>query len=344
MPQSKKVKTASNFTPPLIELEDLRIYFGSDISKVENQTLELYSLDGLTYYGDKTQADNEKRIGLMWYNKNEEGFKGFADGIYDVEYDEAYDEESYLNIKREKAAQDIEFKKENAPKTASGVAAAAYLTSFEEDTKTILANIDKIISTASDMNIEMHGIFSKISDAVKERVDKISNKVKSDEIGYLANLHKLFEEDVNAFISKYRKALTTTDSVTDIFPFKELNKLDSILSADCPLDENSPFNEYGTLKDDKIFNKDGTFKDNIFNEDGTFNEEFFNEDGTLKDSVFNEDERYKCLLGKSILETIKNSYGGYFGVFESYDSRIKKIRANIIGLKRKISNTQIKFK
>ena len=45
--------------------------------------------------------------------------------------------------------------------------------------------------------------------------------------------------------------------------------MDSILSADCPLDENSPFNE----------------------------------DGTLKDSVFNEDERYKCLLGKSILET-----------------------------------------
>ena len=283
MPQSKKTKTASSFTPPLIELEDLHIYFGSDISKVENQTLELYSLDGLTYYGDKTQADNEKRIGLMWYNKNEEGFKGFSDGIYDV----AYDEEAYLRVKQEKAAQDIEFKKENAPKTASGVAAAAYLTSFEEDTKTILTNIDKIISTASDMNIEMHGIFGKISDAVKERVDKISNKVKSDEAGYLANLHKKFEEDVKGFISKYRKALTTTEQITDTFPFGELNKLDSILSAD---------------------------------------------------------KSFEYLLGKSVLNTIKTNYGGYFGVFESYDSRIKKIRASIISLKTKIEDAQKDFK
>ena len=283
MPQSKKAKTTSSFTPPLIELEDLHIYFGSDISKVENQTLELYSLDGLTYYGDKTQADNEKRIGLMWYNKNEEGFKGFSDGIYDV----AYDEEAYLKEKQLKVAQDIEFKKENAPKTASGVAAAAYLTSFEEDTKTILANIDKIISTASDMNIEMHGIFSKISEEVKERVDKISNKVKSDEAGYLANLHKKFEEDVKGFISKYRKALTTTEQITDTFPFGELNKLDSILSAD---------------------------------------------------------KSFEYLLGKSVLNTIKTNYGGYFGVFESYDLRIKKIRASIISLKTKIEDAQKDFK
>ena len=284
MPQSKKAKTASNFTPPLIELEDLHIYFGSDISKVENQTLELYSLDGLTYYGDKTQADNEKRIGLMWYNKNEEGFKGFADGIYDVKYDE----EAYLGVKQKKAAQDIEFKKENAPKTASGVAAAAYLTSFEEDTKTILTNIDKIISTASDMNIEMHGIFGKISDAVKERVEKISNKVKSDEEGYLAYLHKEFEEDVKGFISKYRTALTTTEDIqkVDAFPFGELDKLDSILSAD---------------------------------------------------------KSFEYLLGKNVLDTIKANHGGYFGVFESYDSRIKKIRVSINGLKTKIASAQNQF-
>lgn len=284
MPQSKKAKTASNFTPPLIELEDLHIYFGSDISKVENQTLELYSLDGLTYYGDKTQADNEKRIGLMWYNKNEEGFKGFADGIYDVEYDE----EAYLGVKQKKAAQDIEFKKENAPKTASGVAAAAYLTSFEEDTKTILTSIDKIISIASDMNIEMHGIFGKISDAVKERVEKISNKVKSDEVGYLANLHKEFEEDVKGFISKYRTALTTTEDIqkVDAFPFGELDKLDSILSAD---------------------------------------------------------KSFEYLLGKNVLDTIKANHGGYFGVFESYDSRIKKIRVSINGLRTKIASAQDQF-
>ena len=128
----------------------MHIYFGSDISAIEDDTVEIYSLNGLNYYGDISESDpeNEKQIGLIWYNKNEfNEYIGFSDGIYD----DSYDEEAYLKEKDATIAYEKEFEKENAPTKTNGIVAAAFLTQIETKYKEAVGLMDSIISAAASM-------------------------------------------------------------------------------------------------------------------------------------------------------------------------------------------------
>ena len=67
-----------------IHFENVRIGFGSDLSMVEDNSLQLYTPDVPLYnynsgFGSKL---NKKRLGLVWFNKDENNeYIGFNDGV-----------------------------------------------------------------------------------------------------------------------------------------------------------------------------------------------------------------------------------------------------------------------
>lgn len=77
-----------------ILVKDIYLSFGSDLTKVDDNTLQIYTGDTLTY-NIEGSTDNSRDMGLLWYNKDEDNtYIGFSDGLYDPEYDEL----EYLDI------------------------------------------------------------------------------------------------------------------------------------------------------------------------------------------------------------------------------------------------------
>lgn len=77
-----------------IFVQNVYMGFGSELSKVEDNTVQLYTTGDSFYRLGGDAETNEKQIGLLWYNKTDENkYIGFSDGIYDPTYDELY----YLN-------------------------------------------------------------------------------------------------------------------------------------------------------------------------------------------------------------------------------------------------------
>lgn len=77
-----------------ILVKNIYLSFGSDLTKVEDNTLQIYTGDS-AIYNISDDGSNSRDIGLLWYNKDEDNtYIGFSDGIYDPGYDEI----TYLEI------------------------------------------------------------------------------------------------------------------------------------------------------------------------------------------------------------------------------------------------------
>ena len=79
-------------------LRNAYLSFGSDMQGIGDNTLQIYTNDSSLYNEENSSAsDDTKSIGLLWYNKDDNGkYIGFSDGLFgDAEvYD--YDELAYL--------------------------------------------------------------------------------------------------------------------------------------------------------------------------------------------------------------------------------------------------------
>ena len=74
-------------------VKNLYLSFGSDIVDIDDNVFKIFCNDKLTYNDDNNvtteSIDDYKELGLLWYNKDEDGkYVGFNDGIYDEDYDE----------------------------------------------------------------------------------------------------------------------------------------------------------------------------------------------------------------------------------------------------------------
>lgn len=71
-----------------ILVKNIYLSFGSDLTKVEDNTLQIFTGDSIIYNGSENSS-NSREIGLLWYNKDEDNtYVGFSDGLYDPTYDE----------------------------------------------------------------------------------------------------------------------------------------------------------------------------------------------------------------------------------------------------------------
>ena len=92
--------------PSNLFVKNINIAFGSDISIIEDNTLQGYSLDSRKYRYISTEEDNLKRIGFLWYNKDENNsFIGFNDGLVDFELDD--DDKIKYTAKKDADGNDI---------------------------------------------------------------------------------------------------------------------------------------------------------------------------------------------------------------------------------------------
>lgn len=112
-----------------IFVTDIYVALGSEISKVTDNTVKLYTDDELTYsYTDPSDINNSKTLGFLWYNKTEENqYIGFSDGL--VSFDDNgnfvhYDELEYM---KEAATEQrlLDRKSTDVPKDKNGLEVAA---------------------------------------------------------------------------------------------------------------------------------------------------------------------------------------------------------------------------
>ena len=91
-----------------IHFRNISVGFGSNLTSIEDNSLKIYTLDSTIYKYNISGLDsvNDKRMGLVWYNKTDDDkYIGFSDGIYDEDYDEiVYLAESYADERLAKNA------------------------------------------------------------------------------------------------------------------------------------------------------------------------------------------------------------------------------------------------
>ena len=105
------IKAPSNMADNIL-IKNIELGFGSNLLDVEDNVVRIYSENDLFYkYMPHTDDTNRKKIGLVWYNKDENNkYVGFGDGIYDTLYDEmAYIVESTYDTRllAQKGREDI---------------------------------------------------------------------------------------------------------------------------------------------------------------------------------------------------------------------------------------------
>lgn len=73
-----------------IIVSNIELGFGSDIVDVEDNIVKIYTENDIHYkYHNPSDDTNVKKIGLLWYNKDENNnYLGFSDGVYASNYDE----------------------------------------------------------------------------------------------------------------------------------------------------------------------------------------------------------------------------------------------------------------
>ena len=111
-----------------ILIKNIRIGFGSDLTIVQDNTIQAYTTNSPNYRLIVTEADNEKQLGFLWYNKDENNqYLGYSDGIVDIKYDDDGNEVfiNKLDKNGNKVTQDVldengkailEFAKDNSGK------------------------------------------------------------------------------------------------------------------------------------------------------------------------------------------------------------------------------------
>jgi hypothetical protein len=100
-------------------------------------------------------ATNKKKIGLVWYNKNEfDKYLGFSDGYYDAEYDEI----KYLQIAKTDSRLIDQTQQKNIPSDKCGLWLAADIAELD----TLINKTGGLIT--SDLNTQLNKLNNDIQE------------------------------------------------------------------------------------------------------------------------------------------------------------------------------------
>lgn len=89
-----------------IWVDNICLYLGNDISKIEDNKLVIHTHDSLLYNGSGIEETRQRILELTWYNKNENNqYLGFSDGRINKDYSEI----EYLNSVKNSPEDDIDY-------------------------------------------------------------------------------------------------------------------------------------------------------------------------------------------------------------------------------------------
>ena len=163
--------------PENLQMTNIAIGFGTMLSNIEDNTAKIYS-NSSKEYNKASPSSQEKKINLLWYNKNETGkYLGFDDG-------EFYDEfEDYIEPKATERVLLSYSGDENVPHDKTGLEIAAALNELNNIVDDTIKYVDEVILPAlSNFNIstntaisDINGKYSDIKDT-KKAINDIRNE------------------------------------------------------------------------------------------------------------------------------------------------------------------------
>ena len=159
---------------PLVDdilVKNIEIGFGSDIEKVADNTLEIFTSSPPYYvYQNPVDSTNRKDMELLWYNKTDENqYIGFNDGKFDLNYDEI----EYLKLSNRDARLCAQIGRDDIPSDESGLKLAADL----KDAKVLMLKArDMLTNDVADVLYSLRRQV-KNSTTITTQLDKLLSTV-----------------------------------------------------------------------------------------------------------------------------------------------------------------------
>ena len=184
-----------------ITVSDLYVGFGMDITKIEDNTVKIYTNDSLNFNTDNPM--NQKDINLLWFNKSENNeYLGFSDGIYD----DTYDEIEYLQKAHENNRLVTQLNKK-VPTDETSLRISADIEEFTQITEQVLNTMtEKYVNTLRGYLEHTEGLWENsniIGDFLSRDYDNYYLSIENN----LKILKKYFEEALYLGMLRQREEL-----------------------------------------------------------------------------------------------------------------------------------------
>lgn len=181
-----------------ILVKNIYLSFGSDLTKVEDNTLQIYTGDS-AIYNISDDGSNSRDIGLLWYNKDEDNtYIGFSDGIYDPLYDEI----TYLEISEVDSRLVAQMSKDVPnDETALGISADI------EEAQPIFKNLRNALTRDLRNNLNSYREQIKSIETFNDDFDRLLSKIST--------VGQQIEKDQKAMTEEYTAILSAAKKIQD---------------------------------------------------------------------------------------------------------------------------------
>lgn len=199
-----------------IFVNNIQISFGTDIANIEDNVLKMYTLSDTDFnYINPSDQTNLKKVGLLWYNKNDlNQYLGFSDGIVDLDETgniSPYDEIEYLQKSKKNIRLASQLGKEDVPKDAAGLEIAA----LTEEAFIAVEEIKTLI------NKDLINALKNYSEKLKERLPEAFAIIDNSYLNKLQSYITKFNDDLQtkqdylkamlAHVAKIQRVQNATD-------------------------------------------------------------------------------------------------------------------------------------
>lgn len=187
----------NQFTDDIL-VKDIELGFGSNITTIVDNTVEIFTTDSPNYlYENHNDESNLKHIELLWYNKTENNeYIGFNDGLYDLDYDEI----EYLKVSHQDSRLVAQVGREGVPTDKKGLTLAADI----QEAKPLMVNARTALTT--DLKTVLQGLRRQVAavNIFKDGLDVILNTTES---GILVKAHNDALNAATGLIDSYKGVL-----------------------------------------------------------------------------------------------------------------------------------------
>ena len=185
-----------------ILVKNIEIGFGSDIEKISDNTLEIFSSSPPYYvYKDATEITNKKEIELLWYNKTENNeYVGFSDGLFDLDYDEI----DYLKKSNQDSRLLAQIGRTDIPSDENGLKLAADLKdakpimikardALTKDVADVLYDLQRQVRGTNSILTELDKLLDTVDGGLVQQWQKANSAIENWNTSYVGVLQYAYD-------------------------------------------------------------------------------------------------------------------------------------------------------
>ena len=291
---------------PNIFVTNVCVSFGSELSKVTDNTIKLFTTNDSSFRQTQpSDINNTKNLGFLWYNKSKEGkYIGFSDGIVDFKRDasgeiinpsnptiDPYDEINYLNLSAENSRL-MEQMGKDIPKDENGLEVSANIT----DAQILLKKSYTLIQVDLVNTLK----------AFKERLMGLT--IENDNGEKIATINDFFSKEDTGKINVTMKYGSDLETHTEAF----MTLMTEALSAAAAIQQHQI--EHTVPETDKTITNSNYYSSNIKNILLNLTKELYEMNGNKREFLFND-----------LRKTIARKYSGFQNIYDTYNLKLEKI-------------------